>query len=147
MCLWLSISIIRYGSRVKKSNLRKRVAPSFTFWRSRYWKREPSGRLRVAFEYGCILFTYVIDGIIALINGKSEYHRKILHLIFTFDRVCLIQLSSFSCLSSWSLWYFSSFSVILWSTFARQYYPIYPTPPPGQDMTPGQFFKAEFNRF
>ena len=25
--------------------------------------------------------------------------------------------------------------------------PIYPTPPLGQDMTQGQFFKAEFNRF
>ena len=24
---------------------------------------------------------------------------------------------------------------------------IYPTPPLGQDMTQGQFFKAEFNRF
>ena len=26
-------------------------------------------------------------------------------------------------------------------------YHIYPTPPLGQDMTQGQFFKAEFNRF
>ena len=27
------------------------------------------------------------------------------------------------------------------------YYHIYPTPPLGQDMAQGQFFKAQFNKF
>ena len=44
----LTLSIIRYGSRIKWSSLAKGAAPSPTPRCSSYWK----GRLRVAFDYG-----------------------------------------------------------------------------------------------
>ena len=45
----LTLSIIRYGSRIKWSNPGKGVAPSPTPWCSSYRK----GRLRVTLDYGC----------------------------------------------------------------------------------------------
>ena len=37
---------------------------------------------------------------------------------------------------------------MIFSSFNYYYYYLYlPTPPLGQDVTQGQFFKAEFNRF
>ena len=51
----LTLSIIKYASRVKWSNLGKGVAPSPTPWCSSYWK----GSLLVALDYGRQLyFTY-----------------------------------------------------------------------------------------
>ena len=59
----LTLSIIRYGSRVKLSNPGKGVAPSSTPWCSSYRK----GSLRVTLDYGrqlYLLFTiYVSDSI------------------------------------------------------------------------------------
>ena len=43
----LTLSIIRYGSRVKWSNPGKGVAPSPTPWCSKLLKREPSGHPRL----------------------------------------------------------------------------------------------------
>ena len=43
----LTLSNIRYVSRVKWSNPGKGVVPSPTPWCSCYWKREPSGHLRL----------------------------------------------------------------------------------------------------
>ena len=43
----LTLSIIRYGSRVKWSNPGKGVAPSPTPWYSKLSKREPSGHPRL----------------------------------------------------------------------------------------------------
>ena len=52
----LTLSIIRYGSRVKLSNPGKGVAPSPTHWCSSYRK----GSLRVTLDYGRQLyFTYI----------------------------------------------------------------------------------------
>ena len=57
----LTLSNIRYVSRVKWSNPRKRVAPSPTFWCSSYWK----GNLLVAFDYSHQLyFVYLLVWII-----------------------------------------------------------------------------------
>ena len=53
----LTLSIIRYGSRVKWSNPGKGVAPSPTPWCSSYRK----GSLRVTLDYGRLLyFTYIV---------------------------------------------------------------------------------------
>ena len=45
----LTLSIIRYGSRIKWSNPGNRVAPSPTLQCSSYWK----GSLQVALDYSC----------------------------------------------------------------------------------------------
>ena len=52
---YLTISIIRYGSRVKWSNPGRGVAPSSTPWCSSYWK----GNLRVTLDYVCQLLLYL----------------------------------------------------------------------------------------
>ena len=52
----LTLSIIRYGSRVKWSNPAKGVAPSPTPCCSSYWK----GSLRVTLDYGRQLYFYFI---------------------------------------------------------------------------------------
>ena len=52
----LTLSIIRYGSRVKWSNPGKGVAPSPTHWCSKQSKREPSGTL----DYGRLLYLLTI---------------------------------------------------------------------------------------
>ena len=54
MPLCLTLSIIRYGSRVNWSNPGNGVAPFPTPWCSRYWKRS----LWVALDYGCQLSLY-----------------------------------------------------------------------------------------
>ena len=51
----LTLSIIRYGSKVKWSNPGKRVAPSPTHWSSSYWK----GSLRAPLDYGRQLYIYI----------------------------------------------------------------------------------------
>ena len=51
----LTLSIIRYGSRVKWSNPGKAVAPFPTLWCSSYRK----GSLRVTLEYGRQLYFYI----------------------------------------------------------------------------------------
>ena len=54
---YLTLSNIRYVSRVKWSNSGKRVAPSPTSWCSSYWKRS----LLVALDYGHqVYFTYMV---------------------------------------------------------------------------------------
>ena len=55
----LTLSIIRYGSRVKWSNPGKGVAPSPTHWCSKLSKREPSGHPRL---WSLLYFTYCIGG-------------------------------------------------------------------------------------
>ena len=50
----LTLSIIRYISRVKWSNPGKGVAPASPPWCSSYWK----GSLRVALDYSCQLYFY-----------------------------------------------------------------------------------------
>ena len=50
----LTLSNIRYISRVKWSNPGKGVVSSLTPWCSRYWK----GSFRVAFDDGCQLYLY-----------------------------------------------------------------------------------------
>ena len=52
----LTLSIIRYGSRVKWRNPGKGVAPSPTPWCSSYWK----GSLRVTLDYGRLLMWITI---------------------------------------------------------------------------------------
>ena len=52
----LTLSIIRYGSRVKWSNPGKGVAPSPTPWCSKLSKREPSGHPRL---WSPTLLTYI----------------------------------------------------------------------------------------
>ena len=53
----LTLSIIRYGSRVKWSNPGKGVAPSPTPWCSKLSKREPSGHPRL---WSPTLLTYLL---------------------------------------------------------------------------------------
>ena len=54
----LTLSIIRYGSRVKWSNPGKGIAPSPTRWRSSHRK----GSLRVTLEYGRQLYLLFYAG-------------------------------------------------------------------------------------
>ena len=56
----LTLSIIRYGSRVKWSNPGKGVAPSPTPWCSKLSKREPSGHPRL---WSPTLLTYFYIGL------------------------------------------------------------------------------------
>ena len=51
----LTLSIIRYGSRVKWSNPGKDVVPSPTPWCNCWWK----GSLWVALDYVCQLYFYI----------------------------------------------------------------------------------------
>ena len=60
----LTISNIKYVSRVKWSNQRKGVAPSPTPWCSSYWK----GSLLIALDYGCQLTYYTYE----FINDKNK---------------------------------------------------------------------------
>ena len=55
----LTLSIIRYGSRVKWSNPGKGVAPSPTTWYSSYWK----GILQITLDYSRQLYIYVVHSI------------------------------------------------------------------------------------
>ena len=56
----LTLSIIRYGSRVKWNNPGKGVAPSPTHWCSKLSKREPSGRPRL---WSPTLLTFTATGL------------------------------------------------------------------------------------
>ena len=56
----LTLSIIRYGSRVKWSNPGKGVAPSPTPWCSKLSKREPSGHPRLWSPTLLTLYIYII---------------------------------------------------------------------------------------
>ena len=68
----LTLSIIRYGSRVKWSNPGKGVAPSPTHWCSKLSKREPSGHPRLwlptlltfTYTYNCMYSCIMIYNII-----------------------------------------------------------------------------------
>ena len=61
--LCFTLSIIRYLSRVKKSNPVKGVVSSSTPWCSSYWK----GSLQVTLDYGCQLLLY------HLVNGVEDH--------------------------------------------------------------------------
>ena len=65
----LTLSIIRYGSRVKWSNPGKGVAPSPTPWCSKLSKREPSGHPRL---WSPTLFTYILQLIFFLESYSNE---------------------------------------------------------------------------
>ena len=62
--LCLTLSIMRYISRVKWSNPREGVAPSPTPWCSSYWK----GSLRITLDYRCQLYFTI------LIVVAFDYH-------------------------------------------------------------------------
>ena len=70
----LTLSKIRYVSRVKWSNPMKRIAPSPTLWGSSYWKES----LRVALVYGrqllliCIKIDLVLNNLQWLICHKTK---------------------------------------------------------------------------
>ena len=63
----LTLSDIRYVSKVKWSNPGKGVAPSPTPWCSSYWKRS----LLVALDYGCQLYLLTIR-LIENFKNKKE---------------------------------------------------------------------------
>ena len=69
----LTLSIIRYGSRVKWSNPGKGVAPSPTPWCSKVSKREPSGHPRL-WSPTLLTFIYIYNFCI--------------HVLFTYQ-ICL----------------------------------------------------------
>ena len=65
----LTLSIIRYVSRVKWSNPGEGVVPSPILWCSSYWK----GSLRVALDYRCQLYLlYMIGKHVLLITSLNE---------------------------------------------------------------------------
>ena len=67
---YLTLSIIRYGSRVKWSNPGKGVAPSPTPWCSKLSKREPSGHPRL---WSPTLLTIMHENyVINLFQSKSN---------------------------------------------------------------------------
>ena len=57
----LTLSIIRYGSRVKRSNPGKGVAPSPTPWCSNLSKREPSGHPRLWSPTLLTFYIYIFE--------------------------------------------------------------------------------------
>ena len=67
--LCLTLSNIRYVSRVKRSNHGKGVAPSPTPWCSSYWK----GSLLVTLDWGRQLFFYMIWTILIQITSMQLY--------------------------------------------------------------------------
>ena len=81
----LTLSIIRYGSRVKWSNPGKGIALSRTPWCSSYWK----GRLRVTLDYGRQLYFYYTHKSMKDIKWTciQHYQNAISNSIFHF--VCL----------------------------------------------------------
>ena len=77
----LTLSIIRYGSRVKWSNPGKGVAPSPTPWCSKLSKREPSGHPRLWSP--TLLFYIYITPMVILVRNKVriaalEFYKPIL---------------------------------------------------------------------
>ena len=71
----LTLSIIRYGSRVKWSNPGKGVAPSPTPWCSKLLKREPSGHPRLWSTIYIYIFTNLIS---TSIHGTRKNKKKTL---------------------------------------------------------------------
>ena len=74
----LTLSIIRYGSRVKWSNPEKSVAPSSTPWCSCYWKKS----LQVPLNYGCLLIVIVFTQF----DGLNLYY-LILIILFNINHL------------------------------------------------------------
>ena len=89
----LTLSIIRYGSRVKWSNPGKGVAPSPTPWCSKLSKREPSGHPRL---WSPTLLTYRKTKKIGmywkldLLFSKLNKNRILLDLVVLFLQSILI---------------------------------------------------------
>ena len=73
----LTLSIIRYGSRVKWSNPGKGVAPSPTPWCSKLSKREPSGHPRLSSPTTTILYYIIL----------FQRHRSTTSQILTIRRI------------------------------------------------------------
>ena len=71
----LTLSIIRYGSRVKWSNPAKGVAPFPTPWCSSYRK----GSLRVTLDYGRQLYLYIAHTHILI---SLDFHLRTQCLLF-----------------------------------------------------------------
>ena len=73
----LTLSIIRYGSRVKWSNPGKGVAPSPTHWCSKLSKREPSGHPRLwlptLIYFYLLLYILWDDWPIFMISASNEH--------------------------------------------------------------------------
>ena len=67
----LTLSNIRYVSRVKWSNPGKGVAPSPTPRCSSYWK----GSLLVALDYGLLLYFYFLRALIWIKDSKIIFNR------------------------------------------------------------------------
>ena len=85
----LTLSIIRYGSRVKWSNPGKGVAPSPTPWCSKLSKREPSGHPRL-WSPTLLLLTlsnnFLIFSFICLFNGVHFQYSRVFAIFFFFKR-------------------------------------------------------------
>ena len=75
----LTLSIIRYGSRVKWSNPGKGVAPSPTPWCSSYWK----GNLQVTLDYDMIMI-YIYIYIYIGWNDKIVVLKKTIIIIMSY---------------------------------------------------------------
>ena len=90
----LTLSIIRYGSRVKWSNPGKGVAPSPTPWCSKLSKREPSGHPRL---WSPTLLLYRLLG--ALFHWLSNLFYWVRFQICCESSPCFVEL--FSGLKGW----------------------------------------------
>ena len=86
MLSWLTLSIIRYGSRVKWSNPEKGLAPSPTSQCSSYWE----GSLLVTLDYGRQLYLFSIwnnKALIIISCGVISTHRGPIYIEIPF--ICL----------------------------------------------------------
>ena len=85
----LTLSVIRYGSRVKWSNPGKGVAPFPTPWSSSYRK----GSLRVTLDYGHQLYIYIYiythTHIYTTSTSDTHTHTYIYIYIHTHTEVCI----------------------------------------------------------
>ena len=92
----LTLSIIRYGSRVKWSNPGKGVAPSPTPWCSKLSEREPSGHPRL---WSPTLLTYLYVCGYTTLWGENKLNLNKLYLASILT-LCLIKAKQ-NCLSSY----------------------------------------------
>ena len=78
----LTLSIIRYGSRIKWSNPGKRVAPSPTPWCSSYQK----GSLWVILDYGCQFYYFTYSHTVKwlqVLRFSTYYSIKLQSFVYT----------------------------------------------------------------
>ena len=78
----LTLSNIRYVSRIKWSNPGKGVVPAPTAQYSSYWK----GSLQVALDYGCQLYLLIRSGLLAEISWSVHMSKSHRSLCLSFSR-------------------------------------------------------------